>query len=362
VTSPSLRDLKIKAGKTARQVIQDGGFSLDAIRTYCGPATGPRWLAASGFDLSLLKAGVLGRTWPVLLVGASAGAWRFAAWIQPEAEKSYRNLMDAYMEAVYTRKDTPATIRATLERILHAAIDDDAAPFALAHRRYRLAVIAARVRHLAASERRWIQYAGFGLCYAMNALNRSLLRYFAEPVVFYTGPKPPPFTIQPSFPGRQVVLSHINLKPALVATGAIPLVVAGVRDIYGAPRGVYRDGGLTDYHLTRPYGAKDGDLTLLFLHQERIIPGWLDKGLVRRQPPPEALDNVVMAYPSNDLVSRLPGGKIPDRDDFTTFVNDPATRIRHWRQAVQQCSHLGEVFLELVASGRIREAMGRLEE
>jgi hypothetical protein len=167
MTPPSLLDLKIKAGKTARKVIQDGGFSLDAIRTYCGPATGPRWLAASGFDLSLLRAAVLGRTWPVLLVGASAGAWRFAAWIQPEAEKSYANLMDAYTEAVYTKRDTPATISAILERILNTAIDDDAAPFALAHRRYRLAVITARSRHLIASERLWIQYTGL-VCLAMN--------------------------------------------------------------------------------------------------------------------------------------------------------------------------------------------------
>ncbi len=170
-----------------------------------------------------------------------------------------------------------------------------------------------------------------------------------------------PFLPSTLFPGSPC--GPVTSQPQTGSCGdrVIPLVVAGVRDIYGAPRGVYRDGGLTDYHLTRPYATKDGDLTLLFLHQERIIPGWLDKGLTRRHPPPEALDNVVMAYPSDDLVSRLPGGKIPDRDDFTTFVDDPATRIRHWRQAAQQCSHLGEVFLELVASGRIREIVGRLE-
>jgi hypothetical protein len=341
-------------------MIQDGAFSFDRIKSFYGPATGPRWLIAGGFDLRLIKSGLLGRKWPLLLVGASAGSWRFAAWMQPEAEKSYQSLMDAYITTVYTKKDTPETIRKSLVKIINAVIEDDALPFALANRRYRLAVITARAKHLTASKRKWIQGAGFALCFAMNALHRSLLYRFTESVVFYSGPKPPPFTLRPDFKGEYVPLSRINFKSALVASGAIPLLVAGVHDIYGAPKGVYRDGGLTDYHLARPYTIDDQDLTLSFLHQERIIPGWLDKRLSRRQPPPEALENVLMVYPSDDLVAKLPQGKVPDRDDFKTYADDPVTRIKNWRQAAAQCAHLGEVFLELAQSGKIRDRMERL--
>jgi len=341
-------------------MIQGGDFSFDRIKTFYGPATGPRWLAASGFDLSLMQSGLLGRKWPLLLAGASAGAWRFAAWMQPEAEKSYRALMDAYITATYTKKDTPETIRKSLIKILNHAIEDDALPFALANRNYRLAIITARAKHLTASRKKWLQGLGFGLCFLMNAAHPSLLHRFTESIVFYSGPKPPPFTLQPGFKGRHVPLSVINFKSALLASGAIPLVVAGVTDIYGGPTGVYRDGGLTDYHLARTYGTSDQDVTLFFLHQRRIIPGWLDKRLTKRQPPPGALENVLMVYPADDLVARLPQGKVPDRDDFKTYMDDPATRVKNWRQAAAQCAHLGEVFLELAESGHLRDVVERL--
>src|SRR5512134_1647184 len=103
-------NIRVRAGRRAYDLIRAGGFNLESIGTYFGPAGGPRWLVASGFDLTLLKEGVLGRRYPVWLVGASAGAWRFATWLQPEALKSYRSLIEAYITAVYGRHDTPATV------------------------------------------------------------------------------------------------------------------------------------------------------------------------------------------------------------------------------------------------------------
>ena len=136
----SRENIHVRAGKRAYDLIRAGGFSLDRISTYFGPAGGPRWLVASGFDLALLREGLLGRRQPVWLVGASAGAWRFAAWLQPEAEKSYRALMEAYIGATYGRNDTPATILQTLTAIVDRYIDDDALSFALTCKPYRLAI------------------------------------------------------------------------------------------------------------------------------------------------------------------------------------------------------------------------------
>jgi hypothetical protein len=131
-------------------------------------------------------------------------------------------------------------------------------------------------------------------------------------------------------------------------------VVGGVRNIFGAPKGVYRDGGMLDYHINQPYAVKDDDVILFFLHQERIVPGWMDKRLKSRRPPDEYLDPVLMVHLSDEFVEQLPFGKVPDRSDFKTFIDDPAARIRYWRQAVEQTASLGEQFLECVASGRIR--------
>ncbi|MCX5854532.1 MAG: hypothetical protein NTZ24_08200 [Deltaproteobacteria bacterium] len=349
--------IRIKAGKLACEVIQDGGFHFDRVTTYFAPATGPRWLAATGFDLTLLKSGLLGHLRPVTLIGASAGAWRFAAWVQPEPEKSYRTLMDAYITTSYKRTETPATILKSMRDIMNTYLEDDALPFALTNKKYRLAVITARAKNLVSSETKWVQQIGLGICFLLNAVNRSQLYHFAERVVFYNGPKPPHFCLRPDFRGRFIPLTEINFKHAVMASGAIPVVIAGVRNIYGAPTGVYRDGGLLDYHLTHHYAPKDDDITLFFNHQERIVPGWLDKKLSYRRPPDHILDNVLMVYPSEDFIARMPGGKVPDRGDFKTFIDHPATRIENWRQSVQLAEPLGEQFLELVESGKIRDVV-----
>ncbi|MGO9137487.1 MAG: hypothetical protein ACLP9S_04485 [Syntrophales bacterium] len=351
----------IKAGKRAYEIIQDGGFHLDRVTTYFAPATGPRWLVASGFDLTLLTKGLLGCVRAMHLVGSSAGAMRFAAWLQPEPEKSYRTLMESYITTTYTRADTPATVQASLLGIVNSYIEDDALPFALASKKYRLTIITVRARNLVASELKWVQQLGLGIGFLFNAIKRSYIHHFAERVVFYNGPKPPHFCLRPGFRGRYIPLSQVNFKYALVASGAIPLVVAGVRNIYGAPFGVYRDGGLTDYHITHNYAATSDDIVLFFNHQERIIPGWLDKKLSYRFPQADDLDNVLMIYPSHGFVAQLPRGKIPDRDDFIIYIDDPSTRIKHWWNVVERAQPLGEEFLELIESKKIKNVVEKIE-
>ena len=352
-----MNPIRVKAGKKAYALIKDRGFHFDLVTTYYAPAAGPRWLVASGFDLALLQNGVLGQSQPVSLIGASAGAWRFAAWVQPEPEKSYRTLMEKYITTTYTRNDTSATVLKSLNAIIDAYLEDDALPFAMASKNYRLTVLTVRSKNLIASEVRLLQALGLGCAFLLNAINQENIYRFFERVVFYQGAKPPHFCLVNGFRGRFIALKEVNFKYAVMASGAIPLVVSGVRDIYGAPKGVYRDGGMIDYHLNQNYAVQDQDVTLFFLHQERVIPGWMDKRLKNRQPPQDVLDNVLMVYLSDEFIQQLPGGKVHDRGDFKTFIDDPQTRIRNWQQAVVQSAPLGEQFLELVASGRIRDVV-----
>jgi hypothetical protein len=356
-----MNSICIKAGKRAYEIIQDGGFNLDRVTTYFAPATGPRWLVTSGFDLTLLTNGLLGCVRATHLVGSSGGALRFAAWLQPEPEKSYQTLMESYIGTTYKRTDTPATVQESLIGIVNSYIEDDALPFALSSKKYRLAIITVRAKNLVASESKWVQQLGLGVGFLLNALKRSYIHYFAERVVFYNGPKPPPFCLRPGFRGRYIPLNEINFKYALVASGAIPLVVAGVRNIYGAPIGVYRDGGFIDYHLTHNYAATNDDIVLFFNHQERIVPGWLDKKLSYRLPRADDLDNVLMIHPSHGFVAQLPGGKVPDRDDFAIHIDDPDTRIKNWWSVVERARPLGEEFLELIESKKIKNVVEKIE-
>ena len=251
--------------------IRDGGFILDKIATYFGPAGGPRWLVTSGFDLTLLKESALGRDNPVWLVGASAGAWRFAAWLQPEAEKSYAALMEAYITASYSRKDTPRTILQSLSSIVNGYIEDDSLLFALSNKRYRLAILTTRMKNLAASDNVLLQKVGFLSIFMANAIIPPLLHRFAERVVFYYGARPPDFCLRKEFKGRFSPLNEVNFKSAVIASGAIPIVVAGVQDIFGAPDGVYRDGGLLDYNISQDYRTKNGGLSSAVFLQLAIL-------------------------------------------------------------------------------------------
>ena len=51
----------------------------------------------------------------------------------------------------------------------------------------------------------------------------------------------------------------------------------------------------------------------------------------------------------------LPDSRLPDRTDFTIFVNDPMERIRRWDEVSRLSEILGDEFLEAVESNRIRE-------
>ena len=99
---------------------------------------------------------------------------------------------------------------------------------------------------------------------------------------------------------------------------------------------------------------------LFFHHQERIIPGWLDKENSRRKPDEETLSNVLMVFPAQNFLDRLPGRKVPDRTDFTTYIDDPETRTGNWRKAVELSASLGEDFLELIESHKLQDLVEKM--
>ena len=355
-----MNEICVSAGKNVYEVIQDGGFDFDKVTTFVGAASGPRWLLASGFDLSLLQNGVLGNSRPVLLAGASAGAMRFAAWMQPEPEKSYEKLIEMYISMDYTRKDKPETILQSIRDLIDSYIDDDAIPFALANKKYRMAIITARAKSLAISDVKLLQGLAVGTGFLFNAVNRRLIHKFFERVVFHNSPVPLPFCQDNDFRGLTIALNDINFKHVLLASSAVPFAVAGVRDIYGAPNGTYRDGGLTDYHLNQKYAGEKGTITFMFNHQKRLIPAWLDKGLRYRRPTGRCKEDLLMVSPSEEFIRKLPYGRVPDRVDFKRYAENLSGRIRNWRHVVQSSKYLGEDFLELVESGKLRDHVKKL--
>ena len=71
----------------------------------------------------------------------------------------------------------------------------------------------------------------------------------------------------------------------------------------------------------------------------------------------EWLDNVLLISPSREYLEWLPMKKLPDRKDFTRFVDDYEGRLKYWRFAMDESARLRDELAELIASGRLAEAM-----
>ncbi|MBI4963532.1 MAG: hypothetical protein HY913_09675 [Desulfomonile tiedjei] len=335
-------------------MIRDEGLDPTRIRVFVGPAGGPKWFVSVGFDRALISAGLLGRSaGRVILAGASAGAWRCITMACREPLEAHEKLRVAYSRNIFTAADTPITVGRALAQNVEDFLSPQDGEFIVNHPMFDLAVHTVRGHGPGASENQKIQGVALIAGALLNVLSPSGVERFFKRVVFFSGPEKPRF-LNSSFRGEAVKLSARNIQKAALATGSLPYVVAGVQNISEAPAGVYRDGGLTDYQLNQDYCPGDGGLTLFFHYQERIIPGWFDKPLKWRTPPRATLTNVLQVYPGPDFIKLLPDRRLPDRNDFKKFVNDPVERIRRWDEISETSEVLGETFINDVESGRIR--------
>jgi hypothetical protein len=347
--------LQYRAGPKALSMILDEGVAPEKIKVFAAPAGGPKWFVSVGFDRALIRSRFLSQgKEKVLLAGSSAGAWRCLTMAAANPLDAYERLRIAYSRNTFTREDTPNSISEALRKNVDDFLTDEDIATIISHPDFTVAVHVVRAKGPAASENPKIQGGALILAALINSLSRRGIDRFFERMVFYSGNQEPEF-IKNRFRGRSVRLNRQNTRLAALATGSLPYIIAGVRDISGAPPGVYRDGGLVDYQLNQDYYPGTDGITLFFHYQERIVPGWFDKMLSWRKPPKGSLDRVLQVFPSQEFVKLLPDQRIPDRDDFTNFVNNPGERIRRWDQVAEISSCLGEEFLNAVESGNIRK-------
>jgi hypothetical protein len=349
------RNLVFRAGPGALEAVRRDGFAAERIGSIAGASGGAKWLVLSQLDRAIASCVLPVLKEPVHLVGTSIGAWRFACYAQADPLDAIERFEDAYIYQSYSEKPDIHEITSRSREILKVLLGDTGAGEILDHPVLRTHILAVRARHIAAFEQRWILGAALAAAASLNAVSRRTLGLFFERVLFFDARDLPPFFDVDDFPLQRVRIGVDNLDDAIVATGSIPLVLSGVRDIPRAMPGVYRDGGVIDYHLDLPHG--DGDRLTLYPHFfGRITPGWFDKRLPWRRADPANTDRTILVCPSPEFVARLPNGKIPDRFDFRRYA--PSERIRVWRQVVAECRALADEFVDLIENGGIG---GRLE-
>jgi len=342
--------LTFKAGAGALKSVKKDGFDISSIGTIAGASGGAKWLVLSQLDRAILSNLVPRLKGPVHLLGTSIGAWRFACYAQNDPVAAIDRFETAYIEQTFSDQPDIPEITAKSREIIKLVLGPDGVKEILSHPVFRTHVMAVRSRHILASESRWLLALGLLTAASLNLVSRKTLGLFFERALFYDERELPPFFDAAGFPLQQVPLSPKNLEDAIVATGSIPLVLTGVRDIDGATPGAYRDGGVIDYHHDLPHSAKER-LTLYPHFYDRIVPGWFDKKLGWRRPHPEHVDRTILICPSAEFVSRLPNAKIPDRTDFVNYTQ--SERLSVWRACTRACEELADDFNEILEKDRL---------
>ena len=346
--------LTFRAGPGAIRMIRERGFSPDMIGTLAGASGGAKWLILSQLDRVVATEILPKLEGPVFTIGTSIGAWRFACYAQRDPLAAIERFEEAYLSQTYSEKPDRFEITDKSKEILDLVFGQHGVEEVLSHPVLRTNVMTVRSKHLGQSENRGILASSLLAAAVANAVSRKTLGSFFERALFHDERDKPPFFELEGFPLHQVPLSAANLKPSILATGSIPLVLSGVRDIDGAPPGVYRDGGVIDYHLDLPHSYEER-LTLYLHFIDRIVPGWFDKSLKHRRPQPEHVDRTLLICPSKDFVETLPERKIPDRKDFTNYP--PEIREKNWRIVVDRCTELADELNDVIASGKLADRL-----
>lgn len=327
---------------------------MDRVGTIAGASGGAKWLSLSQLDRVILDTVVPRLQGPVHLIGTSIGAWRFACYAQADPVAAIARFEDAYIEQSYSDDPDIHEITSKSREILGVILGEAGTGEILTHPLFRTHVMAVRARHVAALEQRALLGMSLILAASLNAISRKTLGWFYERALFFDARDLPPFFDVDGLPLQRVMLRSENIEDAIVATGSIPLVLSGVRDIAGAMPGVYRDGGVIDYHLDLPTSEPDR-LTLYPHFFPRIVPGWFDKRLSWRRPDPINIDRTILISPSDEFAATLPNGKIPDRTDFQTF--SPSERVRLWRDVVAACERLADELHDVIENGKLESRL-----
>lgn len=336
--------LSVFMGKEAAARIASDGWSAELFSLMLGASGGPKWFILGHLDRVLFGDFLQRSTKPLTVMGSSIGSWRHACLAMPDPVAAINRLEQGYISQSFSDRPTALEVSEVSCNILQEILGDDGAEHLVAHPRIRTHVVTARGRGPSGSTSSALLAAGMGAAALSNTVSRRLLHLHFQRVVFHNADQPQSEFDLHDFQTRYCALTADNVARTLHASGAIPFVLAGERDIPGAPTGHYWDGGIIDYHFDLAQHRGSG--LILYPHfSASVIPGWFDKFLPWRAASIRDIKNLVMLCPSAEFTADLPRAKIPDRTDFTRLGAEE--RIRYWEECVERSRALADEFLAL---------------
>ncbi len=341
-------NISVLAGDKAFNIIKNEGLNLNRVKFLVGASGAAKFLILTGIDrvlLDLLK----DRKERLDLVGSSIGSFRMGAYLQKNPIEAINKLEYAYINQFYSsKKPKKEIVTNESKRIMNYYIKDDDLEQLLNHPFMKISFLAVKSKYFLKSENNLIQLTNLVSAGFLNKVNRKNLKYYFERALFTNSNID--FRFKDDFKLNKYKLNRSNFKKALMASGSIPLVMKGVK-INGI-NGIFRDGGMIDYHLDIPFLPKKSEDLVLFPHfYEDITPSWLDK-YSKRKANGKELQNTVIIAPSKKFVDSLPYQKIPDRKDFEKFSDED--RLKYWNKVVEMNKILGEELFEAIESKKIR--------
>lgn len=347
--------LTVYAGHRALAHIRQHGLRASDIRLVIGASGGPKLFVLSKLDQFLIDDFFSAAPQPIDFLGSSVGSWRMACYARGNAE-AIRQLEHAYVNHCYSEKPDAAEISGAAREILDKMLATADCEALLKNPDRRLHVVIARTRKLFNHPARIIQMLTLASAAFVNVFNRRALQGFYARTMATTNKTSLPYVNAQRI--ESVPMTVENIKPALLASGAIPFVLEPVLLPGGKPR-LHYDGGVIDYHFSGPFPLKDG--LVLYPHFfPKVIPGWFDKGLPWRRLQAKNYDNVVMLTPSKEFIATLPYGKISDRTDFSTLTD--AERIAYWNTVVLQGQQLADELKAALAKDGCRSIVRPIDE
>lgn len=344
-------NLDVFAGETALEQLMETGLVADDFDVVLGASGGPKWFILFGLDKVIIPEFFKDRKKPLDLVGSSAGAFRFACLAQNDPVDAMNILAQRYSHTIYSEKPDIHEISDKAEDLLREILQGERLNQILVNPSIRAHFITVRCKGLIARERQPGLTMGLLSSAVSNSISREHLGKYYTRVVFSAPDSDLHITDPCNIPTEVVTMNKDNLYDALLASGSIPGVLRGIADIAGAGPGMYRDGGIVDYHFDFNFPNRKG-LTLYPHFYAKPTPGWFDK-MSKRRPHKSSYDNAVILAPSKEFVAQLPKGRIADRKDFEAMPAEE--RIPYWQTILKEGEKLAQDFMELTNPATLKK-------
>jgi len=348
--------LDIYAGEHALKTIQEQGFKQELFTNFLGASGGPKWFTLFGLDKYLFGDFFQNRNTELNLIGSSAGAFRAACFAQKDPVAAISRLADKYARTTYSAKPTTAEISASAVDMLTHIFGETGIQEIITNKVFKAHFIVAKCNGLTSYENKITQSVGLLGSILLNKIDRRLLTYQYERFIYR--PKSSNLHINDpyNFASHYIDFTPENIADALLASGSIPIVMSGIKNIANSPKGIYRDGGIIDYHFDLLLENNKQDtpkgLTLYPHFNNKPKAGWFDKHS-SRQVLAKHYDSTVLLVPSEKFVRSLPFNKIPDRKDFETL--DAPTRVKYWLSVLSKTDKLADSFNQFITKQEVNK-------